>query len=73
MIHDLQPALKDYGRLSLLKKVDEQTVDYYSPPCPRICAIPTPNWAGRMRLLSLAQILETLGNNKGAASNYQPR
>ena len=34
MIQDLQPALKDYGRLSLLKQVDEKTVDYFAalPP-----------------------------------------
>ena len=30
MIQDLQPSLKDYGRLSLLKQVDEKTVDYYT-------------------------------------------
>ena len=30
MIQDLQPALKDYGRLSLLKQVDEKTVGYYA-------------------------------------------
>ena len=34
MIQDLQPALKDYGRLSLLKQVDEKTVSYFAalPP-----------------------------------------
>jgi hypothetical protein len=30
MIQDLQPALKDYGRLSLLKQVDEKTVNYFA-------------------------------------------
>jgi hypothetical protein len=30
MIQDLQPALKDYGRLSLLKQVDEKTVEYFA-------------------------------------------
>jgi tetratricopeptide (TPR) repeat protein len=29
MIQDLQPALKDYGRLSLLQQVDEKTVAYF--------------------------------------------
>jgi tetratricopeptide (TPR) repeat protein len=34
MIQDLQPALKDYGRLSLLQQVDEKTVAYFDalPP-----------------------------------------
>jgi serine/threonine protein kinase len=70
MIHDLQPALKNYGRLSLLKQVDEKTVDYFAALPPDLQNTNTE--LGRAdAMVSLAQILEAAGDTKAAAATIQ--
>jgi serine/threonine protein kinase len=65
MIQDLQPALKDYGRLSLLKQVDEKTVSYYDALPPELRNVKT-ELARADALTSLAQILHASGDKETA-------
>lgn len=70
MIQDLQPALKDYGRLSLLKQVDEKTVDYFATLPPDLHNAGTE--LGRAdAITALAEILQTSGDTKSAAAKLQ--
>jgi hypothetical protein len=70
MIQDLQPALKDYGRLSLPKQVDEKTVDYFATLPPDLHNAGTE--LGRAdAITALAEILQTSGDTKSAAAKLQ--
>ena len=67
MIQDLQPALKDYGRLSLLKQVDEKTVNYYAALPPELRNAKT-ELARADAIEALAEILASSGDMKSAAA-----
>ena len=65
MIQDLQPALKDYGRLSLLKQVDEKTVNYFATLPPDLQNVHTE--LGRADAVeALAEIFQSSGDMKSA-------
>jgi serine/threonine protein kinase len=69
MIQDLQPALQNYGRLSLLKQVDEKTAEYFEGLSPDLQNTSTE--LGRANAVeSLAEILQVSGDTKGAAAKY---
>jgi serine/threonine protein kinase/tetratricopeptide (TPR) repeat protein len=63
MIQDLQPALKDYGRLSLLKQVDEKTVEYFA-------ALPA-NLRNAKTELAQADAINALGGILAAAGDMK--
>ena len=63
MIQDLQPALKDYGRLSLLKQVDEKTVDYFA-------ALP-PDLRNASTELARADAIKALARNFGVVGRHE--
>ncbi|HEY5298299.1 MAG TPA: protein kinase [Verrucomicrobiae bacterium] len=65
MIQDLQPALKDYGRLSLLKQVDEKTVDYFAALPPDLQNTGT-ELAQADAIEALAEIFQSSGDIKSA-------
>ncbi|HZL44504.1 MAG TPA: protein kinase [Verrucomicrobiae bacterium] len=65
MIQDLQPALKDYGRLSILKQVDEKTVSYYSSLPPELRNAKTV-LAQADAITALADILHVSGDDTTA-------
>src|SRR5665213_808200 len=65
MIQDLQPALKDYGRLSLLKQVDEKTVDYFASLPPELRNATT-DLAQADVIAALAEIFQSSGDMKSA-------
>ncbi|MGP8053362.1 MAG: protein kinase domain-containing protein, partial [Limisphaerales bacterium] len=67
MIQDLQPALKDYGRLSLLKQVDEKTVDYYAALPPELRNAKT-DLAQADAIEALSEILASSGDMKSAGA-----
>ena len=70
MLHDLQPALQDYGRLSLLKQVDEKTVNYFAALPPSLQTTSTK--LGRAAAIeTLAEVLQASGDTKNAAAKYQ--
>jgi tRNA A-37 threonylcarbamoyl transferase component Bud32 len=70
MLRDLQPALKDYGRLSLLKQVDEKTVDYFAALPPNLRNASTElAWADAVE--ALAEILQASGDTKTAEAKYK--
>ena len=69
MIQDLHPALRNYGRLSLLKQVDEKTASYFEGLSPDLQNVSTE--LGRADAVeSLAEILQTSGDAKGAVVKY---
>jgi serine/threonine protein kinase len=70
MIQDLQPALKDYGRLSLLKQVDEKTVDYFTALSPDLHNAGT-ELGQADAIEALAEILQSAGDMKAAAAKFQ--
>jgi serine/threonine protein kinase len=70
MLQDLQPALKDYGRLSLLKQVDEKTVDYFAALPPEL-RNPATELAQAGAVEDLAEILHTSGDTKAAGAKLQ--
>ena len=63
MIQDLQPALKDYGRLSLLKQMDEKTVSYYEGLPAELRNAQT-ELAHADAINALGEILHALGDDK---------
>jgi serine/threonine protein kinase len=65
MIQDLQPSLKDYGRLSLLKQVDEKTVDYFAALPPDLRNAST-DLAQADAIEALSEILASSGDTKAA-------
>ncbi len=67
MIQDLQPALKDYGRLSLLKQVDQKTVDYFAALPPDLQSANT-ELARADAIEALAEILASSGDIKSAGA-----
>jgi eukaryotic-like serine/threonine-protein kinase len=67
MIQDLQPSLKDYGRLSLLRQVDEKTVDYFAALPPELRNANT-DLAQADAIEALAEILAESGDMKSAAA-----
>ena len=67
MIQDLQPALKDYGRLSLLRQVDEKTVDYYAALPPELRNAKT-DLAQADAIEALSEILASSGDMKSAGA-----
>jgi serine/threonine protein kinase len=67
MIQDLQPSLKDYGRLSLLRQVDEKTVSYYAALPPELRNATT-DLAQADAIEALAEILASSGDMKSAAA-----
>jgi tetratricopeptide (TPR) repeat protein len=67
MIQDLQPSLKDYGRLSLLKQVDEKTVNYFAALPPELRNAKT-DLAQADAIEALAEILASLGDMKSAGA-----
>ena len=67
MIQDLQPSLKDYGRLSLLRQVDEKTVDYYAALPPELRNAKT-DLAQADAIEALAEILAESGDVKSAGA-----
>ena len=67
MIQDLQPSLKDYGRLSLLRQVDEKTVDYYAALPPELRNAKT-DLAQADAIEALAEILAESGDIKSAGA-----
>jgi serine/threonine protein kinase len=67
MIQDLQPALKDYGRLSLLKQVDEKTVNYYAVLPPELRNAKT-DLAQADAIEALSEILASSGDMKSAGA-----
>ena len=67
MIQDLQPALKDYGRLSLLKQVDEKTVDYFAALPPELQNAST-ELARADAIEALAEIFASSGDMKSAVA-----
>jgi serine/threonine protein kinase len=67
MIQDLQPSLKDYGRLSLLKQVDEKTVSYYAALPPELRNAKT-DLAQADAIEALAEILASSGDMKSAGA-----
>ncbi|MFO1475688.1 MAG: serine/threonine-protein kinase [Verrucomicrobiota bacterium] len=65
MIQDLQPALNDYGRLPLLRQVDEKTVNYFSALPPELRSAKTE--LGRAdAIAALSEILAAAGDAKSA-------
>ncbi len=68
MIQDLQPALKDYGRLSLLQQVDEKTVAYFAALPPGLRDAKT-EVAQADAMSALAGILAAEGDFKSAHEN----
>ncbi|HZL43434.1 MAG TPA: serine/threonine-protein kinase, partial [Verrucomicrobiae bacterium] len=70
MIQDLQPALKDYGRLSLLKQVDEKTVSYYQGLPPELRNART-ELARADAVDALTGILQALGDDKATRLKAQ--
>jgi tRNA A-37 threonylcarbamoyl transferase component Bud32 len=67
MIQDLQPSLKDYGRLSLLRKVDEKTVSYYAALPPELRNATT-ELAQADAIEALSEILASSGDMKSAGA-----
>ena len=67
MIQDLQPSLKDYGRLSLLRQVDEKTVDYYTALPAELRNAKT-DLAQADAIEALSEILASSGDMKSAAA-----
>ena len=67
MIQDLQPSLKDYGRLSLLRQVDEKTVDYFAALPPELRNANT-DLAQADAIEALAEILASSGDIKSAGA-----
>ncbi len=67
MIQDLQPSLKDYGRLSLLKQVEEKTVDYYAALPAELRNTKT-DLAQADAIEALSEILASTGDMKSAAA-----
>ena len=67
MIQDLQPSLKDYGRLSLLRQVDEKTVDYFAALPPELHNAKT-DLAQAKAIEALTEILAASGDNEHAAA-----
>jgi serine/threonine protein kinase len=65
MIQDLQPSLKDYGRLSLLRQVDEKTVDYFAALPPELHNATT-DLAQADAIEALSEILASSGDMKSA-------
>ncbi|MGD0615650.1 MAG: serine/threonine-protein kinase, partial [Verrucomicrobiota bacterium] len=70
MIQDLQPALKDYGRLSLLKQVDAKTVDYFAGLPPDLRNAKT-ELARADAIEALAEILQSSGDTTTAVAKLQ--
>ena len=65
MIQDLQPALKDYGRLPLLKQVEEKTVNYFVGLPPDLRNAKT-ELARADAIEALAEILQSSGDTRTA-------
>jgi len=65
MVQDLHPALKDYGRLSLLQQVDEKTVSYYKGLPPELRNAKT-ELARADACFALSEILLASGDDKAA-------
>ncbi len=67
MIQDLQPSLKDYGRLSLLKQVDQKTVDYFAALPAELRNAKT-DLAQADAIEALSEILASSGDMKSAVA-----
>jgi serine/threonine protein kinase len=70
MIQDLQPALKDYGRLSLLRQVDEKTVAYFAA-LPQALRDAKTELAHADAITALAGIFTAAGDMKAAREQEQ--
>jgi serine/threonine protein kinase len=70
MIQDLQPALKDYGRLSLLRQVDQKTVSYFTA-LPLVLRDAKTELAQANAITALAEILAAEGDAKAARENSE--